>query len=453
MEYLEGRTLGSQVAGKALPIDRILRVGRQIAEGLEEAHGAGIVHRDLKPDNIFILQRGREKDFVKVLDFGIAKVAKAQAKLTRAGSIFGTPHYMSPEQASGMTVDHRTDIYSLGVILYEMSTGRVPFDAEGPMGILAQHIHNEPVPPSAVEGLSQPVPPALEAIILKCLSKQPDLRYQSMAEVAAELEKASGGIAPEALRELARRVTKQGRNIRRRVERRPLLAAAMALVLAVVLAAYAYANKPPEPPKMQSKVIRPPPGLSGALDFIGKIEDEASVPAPLDQSGHRSVAVIISPIDAHVLMGDENLGTMPVTIRIKENEKAWIRVVRDGYFQKNMSVDGSQSRVVVRLVPIPGSIPAVPAPGARILPGGVQVDVQDLLPRKPAPGSQPAAPASAPAAGASQMGEPPPPPKPAEPASSAKTVTPPSPPAEAHPAPQEKPVPPAAPAEQKPPAP
>ncbi|HEX3593579.1 MAG TPA: protein kinase, partial [Polyangiaceae bacterium] len=127
MEYLEGRTLSQRIkAEQMIPVASALSIGKQIAEGMSAAHRAGIVHRDLKPENIFLTKRDSADDFVKLLDFGIAKMQARENKLTRAGTIFGTPHYMSPEQASASEVDTRADIYSLGVILYEMLAGQVP---------------------------------------------------------------------------------------------------------------------------------------------------------------------------------------------------------------------------------------------------------------------------------------------------------------------------------------
>ncbi len=129
MEYLEGNPLTALIDGREpLSADDVLHIGIQIADALASAHAAGIIHRDLKPDNVFIITRGDDKRFVKVLDFGIAKLARAERKLTRAGQIYGTPHYMSPEQAAGRNTDARTDVYAVGIILYEMVTGRVPFD-------------------------------------------------------------------------------------------------------------------------------------------------------------------------------------------------------------------------------------------------------------------------------------------------------------------------------------
>ena len=203
MEHLDGESLTRIIeSNQPIPITRILHIARQLGEGLAAAHDAGIVHRDLKPDNIILISHGNEKDFVKILDFGIAKVLTAEGRLTRVGTVFGTPHYMSPEQAAGTPVDHRGDIYSFGVILYEMASGRVPFDADNFMGILTQHMYKAPVPIRALVPVIQDIPPGLEAIILKCLSKRPEHRYQTMRELVDELEKVERGIVPDAVPEL-----------------------------------------------------------------------------------------------------------------------------------------------------------------------------------------------------------------------------------------------------------
>ena len=166
MEFLDGVSLSKLMDDeRAVPIPRLIHIAKQIARGLAAAHSRGIVHRDLKPDNVMLIPRRDDRDFVKILDFGIAKVAGEAGRLTRAGSVFGTPHYMSPEQAAGVPVDMRTDIYALGVILYEMASGKVPFDADNFMGILTQHMYKAPAPIRAIVPQAQEVPPGLEAVV------------------------------------------------------------------------------------------------------------------------------------------------------------------------------------------------------------------------------------------------------------------------------------------------
>ncbi len=210
MEFLDGISLTRAIEpGRPLEARRTIHIAKQLCRALGAAHDIGIVHRDLKPDNIYLISRGGDKDFVKVLDFGIAKVGGAKSKLTQVGQVFGTPHYMSPEQCAGTQVDKRTDIYALGVIMYEMTSSRVPFDADNLMGILTKHLYEEPVRPHE---LPPPVdvPASLEAILMKCLSKKADLRYQSMQEVLADLELAEQGLTPSAVVEGVRRASLTG---------------------------------------------------------------------------------------------------------------------------------------------------------------------------------------------------------------------------------------------------
>jgi eukaryotic-like serine/threonine-protein kinase len=189
MELLTGRTLGEVIkAGGPIPAARAVRIVEQVAGALGAAHIAGVVHRDLKPENVFLvggMAGGQASDDVRVVDFGAAKIV-GSSRITRQGIVFGTPHYMSPEQASGQPVDHRTDVYSLGVIMYEMFTGRVPFEADTYMGVLTQHMFVQPTPPSRVSPAARELG-ALEDITLACLAKRPEDRYGSMAELVAAL--------------------------------------------------------------------------------------------------------------------------------------------------------------------------------------------------------------------------------------------------------------------------
>jgi len=200
MEYVEGKDVAMLLHGrKPLSEDRIIRIATQICAALGDAHGQSIVHRDLKPENIMVADSPGQKDFVKVLDFGIAKLLDleetATQALTQAGSVCGTPEYMSPEQARGHELDGRSDIFSLGVMLYQMATGDLPFAADTPMAVVAKNLFAEPEPPSrrAPPGA---ISPALEAVILKSMEKDRDNRFQSAAELAEALEAARRGEAP-----------------------------------------------------------------------------------------------------------------------------------------------------------------------------------------------------------------------------------------------------------------
>jgi serine/threonine-protein kinase len=187
MELLEGRSLRWLIGkGGSIPASRAVRILRQVAEALGAAHGAGVIHRDLKPDNIHVGDTVGKRELVKVLDFGLAKVLGG-SKLTSAGMVFGTPHYMSPEQAAGEHIDYRSDIYALGVVMYEMFTGRVPFEADTYMGVLTKHMYVRPIPPSEIVGKNRNLG-ALEEITLRCLEKKPKQRYASMADLLDRLD-------------------------------------------------------------------------------------------------------------------------------------------------------------------------------------------------------------------------------------------------------------------------
>lgn len=183
MEYLHGPALANVIRTESpLAPERALTIALQVADALAASHKTQIVHRDLKPDNIILIRRGRENDFVKLLDFGIAKLTGSDglsSHKTRTGLVLGTPAYMSPEQCEGRaTVDHRTDVYALGVVLYEMLVGRVPFIGEGYGEILVQHLTQQPVPPSQYRMMS----PHVEQVVLKALEKRVEMRYPTMDE-------------------------------------------------------------------------------------------------------------------------------------------------------------------------------------------------------------------------------------------------------------------------------
>ncbi|HEU4533975.1 MAG TPA: serine/threonine-protein kinase, partial [Polyangiaceae bacterium] len=190
LEYVEGRGLRDEMARGRFSVERAVHVARQILRALQRAHAIGIVHRDLKPENVMLVERDGDPDFVKVLDFGIAKVpvgdlapssrspeeSGAGPALTQLGMVYGTPEYMAPEQALGQDVDHRADLYALGVILFEMLAGRRPFDAPNKVQILGMVV-SKPVPRIASVAPTVSVPPALEEVVRTLLSKVATERY------------------------------------------------------------------------------------------------------------------------------------------------------------------------------------------------------------------------------------------------------------------------------------
>jgi serine/threonine-protein kinase len=386
-----------------VPVQRHCHIAKQIARGLAAAHAANIIHRDLKPDNVMLINRGTEKDFAKILDFGIAKVGSGTKRMTRAGSVFGTPHYMSPEQAAGAAVDHRTDIYALGVILYELASGKVPFDADNFMGILTQHMYKAPVPIRALVP-EVDVPPGLDAIVLKCLTKKPDGRYGAMDELVADLEKLEAGVLPDAVQEMMAR--SGGFNVPSDYfrssampapvpaspalpkKRWPLYAVIAAVgtivgVMGVVVIAKgvngtahalpsampaATASATPDPIPAPSPAPAPPPLAPAA--------------APVT----REVLVSVVPPDATLTRDGKDLGGAPVALHLATGETARVVITRKGYKSKTITLDGNEPKMMVTLDSTSGSGRAVagsakqpPAGGGSL--GGID-DVGDPFAKK-----------------------------------------------------------------------
>lgn len=252
-EFIEGTTLAARLADEG-PIEEedCRLIGAATAHALAVSHSAGIVHRDIKPHNVLLGADGR----VCVTDFGIAR-ALSDAGLTQTGTVLGTARYISPEQATGGLADARSDIYALGTVLYEMGTGRPPFEGEEALAVAERHVNDEPVP---LRKLRPELSQAYEAIVLKCLAKRPEDRYASAGELFAALE---GGLAPEKLKARRRRLSASDIGAPPRWVPAAVLAVLLVLVGAVIGGALA---KRPEVdagfvvPKLP--VVRQPPGYA-----------------------------------------------------------------------------------------------------------------------------------------------------------------------------------------------
>jgi len=301
MELLRGTTLAKILKQGRMEPARLLHIAIQVCKSLSEAHQKGIIHRDLKPDNIMVFDTEGEKDFVKVLDFGIAKLSggPVDSSVTKSGMIIGTPAYMAPEQAAATRVGPATDLYSLGVILFEALTGRIPYSAETPLAVLLKHV-NAPIPPLVVEGFPPGIPASLEEIVRKLLQKEASERYQSAMDVASALERIAARLVTVRLVDSDVRVRWQSR-------RRVWLLAGGAFVLATVLGLWlalspmdgtsgpsgadsTAAVSPVSPPAPAEPVRTPVPAPSPSppVDAAAAVPTTSAVPASNDSTAVRA---------------------------------------------------------------------------------------------------------------------------------------------------------------------
>jgi eukaryotic-like serine/threonine-protein kinase len=386
MEYLDGFSLSRLIdAEKRLLAPRICHIAVQITAGLSAAHAGGIVHRDLKPDNVILVPRGNDDEFVKILDFGIAKVMSTAEKLTVAGAVFGTPHYMSPEQAAGNPVDHRTDIYSLGIMLYEMVCGQLPFNADNFMAILSQHMYQAPTP---IRELVPDCSLGLEAVILKCLSKKPEARYQTMDELREDLEKVRIGDVPTAVSEMMSRAegfsvppeyfktTGSSLVVPPPPAKRPwgLYGAAITAILAglvAVIVAVKTVTQPPPAPLPAPTVAQTQPTPTAPQTGPGV---EAQPPTAPQAPKKVAVGLAAVPETATASRDGKPL-PLPATIEIADGEVVTVEIKAEGYEPTTVKLDGKELIKMVKLTKI------TPAPGGRPAPRGSSGLIDPFDPR------------------------------------------------------------------------
>ncbi len=392
MELLDGRSL-KQILREGGPMtpESAVHIVAQVCDGVHHAHDNGVIHRDLKPDNILIREGSRKNtDFVKVLDFGVAKVRSVPGaeSITDTGMVCGTPAYMSPEQAMARTIDHRSDVYAIAILLFEMLTGRAPFRSDTPIQLLLAQVNESPPELSAVRG---GLPKALERVIMRGLSKEPSERPQSAEEFAQlALDALQDGAVdvsadpgtmemptsapPEPAQTLADAPAPPEVPTVSALQTRPFAIGAILVAIALGYIIYGIDRRgpPPEadiddPPAvrtLEAAVSAPgssekPAAVTAAPRFVrraaagevGRIRDvAAAAPAPQAVAARAAVTLRTTPKGARVFAGQKSLGRTPLTLPSPADAGLRVTIKLRGYKTQQTSIAaGASGEVAVRL--------------------------------------------------------------------------------------------------------
>ncbi|MEW5742151.1 MAG: serine/threonine-protein kinase [Myxococcota bacterium] len=385
MEYLDGESLDRLLLRGPLPWRRVLNIGQQVARALKEAHELGVVHRDLKPGNVLLLDAGDGTDHVKVLDFGLVKSFVEGHELegraiTQQGMLMGSPPYMAPEQGEKNRADPRSDIYSLGVVLYEALTGQPPFRGGAPLEIILKHVH-EPVPPVATPRGFEPIPEAFTAAVHKCLAKSPMDRFQTMDEVLSALQ----DVVPVTLTPAQETPSVEVALPPRKSPLVLVLGFVLAMMVGVGATLLVLKRQQPPPPQPA------PPAPLVVEPARPTPSDDLVVVAP---STPTKVTFHIEsvPPGATVTLGGQVLGVTPLDVERPAGAGGRtmleVTLTKDGYLPMTATAGGSGGRVELlqKLQPVP-----VEAPTPKEAPQG-----KEGLPAPKAPQDPPPAPKASP---------------------------------------------------------